>query len=175
MLWMIALLLCYGALKLFSWWQSQECLPESRTPLIFGLPGFHVAVLLVSIALVLVSFYLFYRVSPWLLPVPIIFLALGLLWEARKRLNRLTGIVRQVVKLAEDSKAAGISRKDTNRLIVKQLLGQEFGDTCDDLGTHALLMSVILPQLGLYSAEDDFRQGMAESQRIEVMIRRYGS
>jgi hypothetical protein len=174
MLWIIALVLCYSVLKLIWWWDfTANRLPVRRRPLIFSMAWFDVAVFLISIVLVLVAFYLFYRVSPWLIPVPIVFLALGFLWEARKRLNRLSGIVRRVVMLTEDSKATGTSRKDANRLITKELLGHDFGDSCGDMDTHSLLMGVILPQLGLYSAEDDFQQGMAESRRIETMIQQY--
>ena len=174
MLWIVALILCYAALKLFTWWEfSANRLPFTHRPLIFSVAWFNVAVILVSLVLVMVALYLFYQVSPWLTPVPIAFLVLGLFWEARRRLNRLSGTIRQVVMLAEDSKVAGMSRKDMNRSIVEQLIGLSIGETCDDLDIHSLLTGVILPQLGLYSAEDDFQQGMAENQRIETIIQHY--
>lgn len=151
-----------------------------KQPYYWDQSWYHTTIILICVALLALSTWLFSGTSPWLVPVPLCTIFIAIERQRRKRGRQIAEIVRGAVAIEISELQSGVSRDKINSRIFEHYLHRQPPENWslahDDLRT--LLKCQVLPELGLYQVESDLAfinkpGAVSPGQKIDALINAY--
>ena len=157
-MWMLGLLVFYALHRiLVVWYLTLWNKRRIYQPYYWDSPIYQATVLFISVALLILSMFLFSRTSSWLTLMPLVFISASIYQWRQKRGRQLCLTIMEAVSLDRRLVDEGKPRSTINRQIVQHFLGSAPSErwTLEDDDLGEVLKFCILPELGLYRVDTD--------------------
>lgn len=165
-------------LLVFAWYLPESRLRRGTQPMIWFHSWFHPVFIGIAFLLLIISGFLFYLESGWLVFAPIALVFASWFYYIQKARYRVNELIKQSMSIQVSLERLGRSQPEINRAIMDKIFGSDeyLSDVASDFDIRLFIKSCVLSEFGYFDSQAEWDSLMNQStsaspgQKIDALI-----